>query len=339
MLMKRMPSLLDPLKIGSLKLKNRIVMPPMYTGYANNNDYVTEKLKKHYTDRASALGLLIVEHSFVVLHGKARMNQPGVYSDDFIPGLKRLVKAVHEKGTPIAIQLGHGGGTSSTQVTGFRPVAPSPILHPHRGVEIPRQLSLDEIEGVIDCFRDAAQRGFEAGFDAVEIHGAHGYLLGQFHSPVTNKRLDEYGGRLENRVRLSCRIVEEVKKDLGTTFPVLFRIGIEDLAKYPGGLTLQEGVEAAKMIVEAGVDVIDVSGGLGGSMPEGLRGPGFFVPHAGATKKVVDIPVIGVGGIKTAEEAEKIIRSGRVDLVAVGRAILNEPNWAKNAVRKLEFKI
>jgi 2,4-dienoyl-CoA reductase-like NADH-dependent reductase (Old Yellow Enzyme family) len=323
------------LKAGSLELKNRIVMPPMGTGFAETKGEVTEKLLKHYADRSSDLGLLIVEHSYVALPGRAGPNQLGVHSDDLILGLTKLVEVVHENGAPIAIQLNHGGGISRSEVTGSQPVAPSPVLHPHRGVEIPHQLSLVEIEGIIDCFRDAARRAMEAGFDAVEVHGAHGYLLGQFHSPVTNKRLDEYGGALENRVRLSCRIVEEIKRDIGSNFPVFFRIGVEDSEMFPGGFTLREGVEAARMIVDAGVDIIDVSGGLGGGRPEGLKGPGFFVPHAATVKAVVDVPVIGVGGIQTAEEANRIIKSGRVDLVAVGRAFLSEPRWATIAVQEL----
>jgi NADPH2 dehydrogenase len=330
-----MPHLLDPLKVASLELKNRIVMPPMGTGYANTKGEVTEKLLKHYVDRSLDLGLLIVEHSYVALQGKVGTNQLGISSNSMIPGLTRLVEAVHEKGTPIAIQLNHGGGTSNSEVTGSQPVGPSPVVHPHRGVEIPRQMSYDEIEAVIGNFREAARRAYEAGFDAVEVHGAHGFLLGQFHSPVTNKRQDEYGGSLENRVRLSRSIVSEIKRDLGANYPVLYRIGIEDAAPYSGGLTLQEGVEATKMIVEEGVDIIDVSGGLGGGRPEGLQGPGFFVPHATAVKEAVDVPVIGVGGIQTAEEANSIIRSGGVDLVAIGRAYLNEPRWATIAVKEL----
>jgi 2,4-dienoyl-CoA reductase-like NADH-dependent reductase (Old Yellow Enzyme family) len=330
-----MSRLLDPLKVGSLYLKNRIVMPPMGTGYADTTGEVTEKLLKHYVDRSRDLGLLIVEHSYVAPQGRGGTNQLGIYSNDMIPGLTRLVEAVHEKGTPIAIQLNHGGGMSNSEVTGSQPVAPSPVVHPHRGVETPRQMSDDDIEGVIGSFRDAARRAYEAGFDAVEVHGAHGYLLGQFHSPITNKRQDEYGGSLENRVRLSRSIVVEIKQDLGANYPVFYRIGVEDAALYSGGFVLQDGVEAARMIVEAGVDIIDVSGGLGGGRPEGLDGPGFFVPHAAAVKGVVGVPVIGVGGIQTAEEANRIIRSGRVDLVAVGRAYLSEPGWATIAVKEL----
>ena len=330
-----MPRLLDPLKVGSLEFKNRIVMPPMGTRYADTKGEVTEKLLKHYVDRSSNLGLLIVEHSYVAPQGKVGTNQLGIYSNDMIPGLTRLVEAVHEKGTPIAIQLNHGGGTSNSEVTGSQPVAPSPVVHPHRSVETPRQMSKADIECVIGSFRDASRRAYKAGFDAVEVHGAHGFLLGQFHSPVTNKRQDEYGGSLENRVRLSRSIVVEIKQDLGANYPLLYRIGVEDAAPYSGGLVLQDGVKAARMIVEAGVDIIDVSGGLGGVRPEGLDGPGFFVPHAAAVKGVVDVPVIGVGGIQTAEEANRIIRSGRVDLVAVGRAYLSEPRWATIAVKEL----
>jgi 2,4-dienoyl-CoA reductase-like NADH-dependent reductase (Old Yellow Enzyme family) len=252
-----------------------------------------------------------------------------------VPGLKRLAETAHEQGTPIAIQLNHGGGTSRSEVTGTQPVAPSPVIHPHKSTETPRRLTTEEIEELSNNYRDAARRAYEAGFDAVEVHGAHGYLLGQFHSHATNKRNDEYGGTLENRIRLSCRIAKEVKKDLGNNYPVLYRIGVQDFGNYSGRLTLQEGVEAAKMIVEAGVDIIDVSGGIGGGRPEGLKGPGFFVPQAEAVKEAVNVPVIGVGGIKTAEEAEAIITSGRVDLVAIGRAYLSEPNWAKIAAKKL----
>jgi 2,4-dienoyl-CoA reductase-like NADH-dependent reductase (Old Yellow Enzyme family) len=307
----------------------------MGTGYANTKGEVTEKLLKHYMERSIDLGLLIVEHSYISPKGKGGANQLGMFSNDMIPGLTKLAEAVHKNGTPIAIQLNHGGALTYSEVSGSKPVAPSPIVHPHRGVETPRQMSHDDIEVVIDSFRDAARRAYESGFDAVEVHGAHGYLLSQFHSPVTNKRRDEYGGTLKNRVRLSKRVVAEIKKDLGAKFPVLYRIGIEDAAPYSGGLALQDGVEAARMITEAGVDIIDVSGGIGGGRPDGLEGPGFFVPHAAAVKEVVDVPVIGVGGIQTAEEADSIIRSGRVDLVAVGRAYLSEPRWAAIAVKAL----
>jgi len=328
-----MSRLLDSLRVGSLKLRNRIVMPPMGTNYAGANGEITEKLLKHYADRSMDLGFLIVEHSYVAPEGKASPSQIGIHSDDLIPGLTRLVDTVHENGTPIAIQLNHGGGTTKREVTDSPPVAPSAVMHPVRGTEIPHELTLDEIDGMVEVYVDAARRAKEAGFDAVEVHGAHGYLLCQFLSPATNKRDDEYGGDLRRRARLSCRIIEEVKRSLGKDFPVLYRIGATDL--HPGGLTLEEGVEAAKFIADKGVDIMDVSGGLCGGRPESLEGPGFFVPHAAAVKEAIDVPVIGVGGIKTASEADEIIKSGRVDLVAVGRAMLSEARWAFKAVEEL----
>jgi 2,4-dienoyl-CoA reductase-like NADH-dependent reductase (Old Yellow Enzyme family) len=331
--MNLMPQLLDPLKIGTLELRNRIVMPPMATNYADKQGKVTDKLIKHYTDKTKDLGLLIVEHSFVTQRGRTSLTQLGANSDVLIPGLKRVADAVHRNETPLTLQINHGGGSASSEITGSQPVSPSPIMHPRRGKVIPHQLTLYEIEEIINNFRDAANRAATAGFDAVEVHGAHGFLLSQFLSPLTNRRHDEYGGNIENRVRLPCRIIEEIKRELGSNFPILYRIGVDDLL--PGGITTKEGVEAAKMIAKKGINIMDVSGGIGGIGGSGLKGPGYFVPYAAAVKKVVDIPVIGVGGIQTAEEADEIIRSGKVDLVAVGRAILKDSEWASKAVEYL----
>jgi NADPH2 dehydrogenase len=328
-----MPRLLDPIKIGSLKLKNRLVMPPMATNYADKNGEVTDKLVQHYSERSRNLGLLIVEYSYVAKQGKTSLNQLGVNADELIPGLRRLVEAVKANDTPIALQINHGGSAASSEVTGSQPVAPSPIKHPRRGEEIPHQLELDEIEEIIRLFKEAARRAAAAGFDAVEVHGAHGFLLNQFLSPLTNKRRDQYGGDLENRVRLSCRIIDEVRDELGSGYPVLYRIGADDLL--PRGITIRDGVEAAKKIAEKGVQVMDVSGGLCGSSGEGLEGPGYFVPQASEIKKTVGIPVIGVGGITTPDEADEFIRSEKIDLVAVGRAILRDKEWATNCINYL----
>jgi 2,4-dienoyl-CoA reductase-like NADH-dependent reductase (Old Yellow Enzyme family) len=308
-------------------------MPPMATNFASQKGEVTNRLIKHYADRAESLGLLIVEHSYISPQGRISLNQLGIYSDDLVPGMTKLVNAVHEYDTPIALQINHAGGTTTQDVCGTQPIAPSSIKHPRRGQEIPREMSMDEIEKVIENFIDAARRAMEAGFDAVEVHGAHGFLINQFVSPLTNKRHDEYGGPLENRVLLPCIIVERIRRELDPNFPLLYRIGVDDML--PGGITLDEGVKAARMITEKGIDIMDVSGGLLGSRPEGLDGPGFFVPHASTIRKALDLPVIGVGGITEINEADKIIRSGNVDLIAVGRAILKEPQWAKIALNEL----
>lgn len=332
-----MPSLLDPLNVDGLEIRNRIVMPPMATGLSTSGGEVTDRLVKHYVERSADLGLLIVEHSYVAQEGRLSHNQPGVHSDSMIPGLRKLVEAVHEKGTPLALQINHAGGATTREVCSVQPLAPSSVMHPRRGKELPRSMSMQEIEDVIQAFRKAARRTAEAGFDAVEVHGAHGFLLNQFLSPLTNKREDEFGGNLENRVRLPLRIIDEIRYELGPDFPIFYRLGAEDMM--PGGLSLDEGVQAAKMIAERGVSIIDVSGGLIGSRPEGVESPGFFVPQAAAVKKATSVPVIGVGGIKTVEEADAMVRSGKIDLVAIGRALLEEPGWASRAVRSLKHTL
>jgi 2,4-dienoyl-CoA reductase-like NADH-dependent reductase (Old Yellow Enzyme family) len=327
-----MPRLFDSLKAGALAFRNRIVMPPMATELSTAKGEVTDRLVKHYTERAEDLGLLIVEHTYVAPEGRVSPHQLGVYSDELVRGLKSLVEAVHTYGTPVTLQITHGGGAATRAICGVQPLAPSAVSLP-RGGEVPRALSHGEIRGIIRAFTEAARRASEAGFDAVEVHGAHGFLLNQFLSPLTNKRTDDYGGSLENRLRLALEIINGIKEELGRAFPLLYRLGADDLL--PGGLTIEEGARAAKMIAGAGVDIIDVSGGLGGSRPAGFSGPGYFVPQAAAVKKVAGVPVIGVGGITRAEEADAIIRSGEVDLVAVGRTILKDPEWASKAIQSL----
>jgi len=309
-------------------------MPPMYTGKASSEGQVTEDLIEHYFERASDIGLQIVECAGISQTAIAFSRMMRIGSDDFIHGLEKLVRRVHQRGTPIVLQLAHAGGAyTSRELLGCPPLAPSAVMIPGKGREVPRAMTNDGIEEVIHDFSEAGRRAYEAGFDAVEIHGAHATLLNQFLSPITNRRDDEYGGSLENRARISVRVIDGIRKELGEKYPILYRIGVEDML--PGGLTIDDGVRAAKMIVDAGADMLDVSGGLCGHTHPEKKGPGYYVPQAVAVKKAVGVPVIGVGGIKTPEEADEIIRSGKVDLVAVGRAILSEPNWALRAVRSL----
>jgi len=328
--------LFDPLTVGSLKLKNRIVMAPMHFDKGTKDGLVTGALVKHYVDRASNLGLQIVEATTVSKNNRWH-HFLSIDSDRFIPGLEKLVKRVHQAETLIALQLIHFGGISKKEVGLCNPMAPSSIRIPgtpgiYSDDEIPKAMTVEDIEGVVEDFSLASRRACEAGFDSVEIHGAHGMLFSQFLSPLTNKRDDEFGGSLENRVRLSVRVVQSIRRELGS-YPILYRLGAEDML--PGGLTLDEGIRAAKMIEEAGADVIDVSGGLVGHLHPDNRGPGFFVPQAAAVRKAVEVPVIGVGGIKTPEEADEIIRSGKVDLIAIGRAMVKDPNWASKAIDSL----
>ncbi len=329
-----MPSLNTPFTVRSLKLKNRIVLPPMRSRKASIDGYVTDELLTHYTDRSVGPGLVIVEHAYVDEAGRLSP-QLGVCNDKFIPGLTRLADAIHAKGTPVVLQISHAGCMSSSKVIGTRPAAPSTVKNPMEPeAEVPRALEREEIDDVVQAFADASERIVKSGFNGVEVHNAHGFLLCQFASPLMNKRSDEYGGSAENRIRLSVRCVRAIRRRVGRDYPILCRFGAEDML--PGGLTLSEGIEMASLLVKAGVDIMDVTGGMGGAVPPEVSGQGFFIPQAEAIKRIVDVPVIGVGGIVDPWFADEVIRRVRVDLVAVGRAMLNDPLWAVKALKALE---
>jgi NADPH2 dehydrogenase len=320
-------NLLDPLKIKGLTLKNRIVMPPMHTGLATAGGAVTDNLIKHYVRRSRALGMLIVEHSYVSLDGRLSERQLGIYDKSLIGGLKKLASKIHATGTPVVIQINHAGSAAKMEITGMKPIAPSSTGEAE-------EIRDDEIEALIAAFAMAAERAVRAGFDGVEVHGAHGFLLNQFFSPLTNLRRDKYGDSLENRMRFPLGIVKRVKEKIDGRL-LLYRLGSDDLDS--AGITIEDSQKFAMKLQEAGVDIIDVSGGLCGSRPSQLQDrQGYFIPQARQIKKVVNTPVIGVGGITEPEYTDKVIREENVDLVAVGRALLKDPDWATKAIKTLE---
>ena len=322
-----MAGLLDPLEVKGLTFRNRIVMPPMQTGRATVKGAVTDRLVSFYVRRSTALGLLIVEHCYVSPSGKLSPKQLGIYDDELIGGLERLSGRIHAAGTPVVVQITHAGGVANREVIGAEPVGPS-------ATGKTRELTRSEIEVLVEDFAVAAERVIKAGFDGVELHGAHGFLLNQFFSPLLNKRGDEYGGSLENRMRFPLMVVEEVRKRVKGRL-LLYRLGADDLA--PNGTQIESSVAFAVKLEQRGVDVVDVSGGLCGSEPKQLRNvKGYFVPQAYEIKKAVRVPVIGVGGITEAEYADMLVRDGKVDLVAVGRAFWKDPKWAEKAVEALK---
>jgi 2,4-dienoyl-CoA reductase-like NADH-dependent reductase (Old Yellow Enzyme family) len=324
--------LFDPLVIGNLTLKNRIVMPPMANDLADTEGRVTDRLIAHYTRRAPGVGLVIVEHSYFTPEGKASSNQLGIHDDAMINGLTKLTESIHAKETPVCIQVNHPGREGSSAISGVEPVAPSVVPTDSSGV-IPRELERHEIQHLVRLFGKAARRARKAGFDAVEVHGAHGYLLNQFTSPLTNRRTGEYGGSFEGRIRFPLEIVAEVRKAVGSDFLVLYRLGASD--GEGRGVTIGESQTFAQRLVRAGINIVDVSGGLIGDAPEGMTAQGYFLPLAEKIKQAVEAPVIGVGGITDPAFADQAIRQGRVDLVAVGRALLADPDWALSAKRTL----
>ena len=321
-----MPGLLDPLRVKGVTLRNRIVLPPMQSGRATFDGAVTNRLINFYVKRSSELGLVIAEHAYISRLGKLSFKQLGIHADDLIEGFEKLTCAVHAVGTPIVLQITHAGAVSNKHVTIDQPAGPS-------ATGKARELQKVELEIVADEFALAAARAVKAGFDGVELHGAHGYLLNQFFSPLFNKRKDEYGGSIENRMRFPLLVAQRVRDTMGSRL-LLYRLGADDLA--PKGTQIEDSETFASKLEQSGIDVIDVSGGMCGSDPKQLqRTKGYFVPQARAIKRVVSIPVIGVGRIQDPEYADEIVRRGEVDLVAVGRALLKDPDWAKKAVEKL----
>ena len=303
-------------------------MPPMQTGKATFEGAVTNKLINFYVRRSSSLGLPIVEHAYVSPTGKIGPKQLGIYDDALIGGFEKLAKGLHDVGVPAVVQISHAGGVTNKKVIGAIPAGPS--ARPKT-----RMLEVNEMENIVDEFAMAAERAVKAGLDGVELHGAHGYLLNQFFSPLLNKREDEYGGSLENRMRFPLLIVEKVREHLSGKL-LLYRLGSDDLA--PGGTHIEDSVIFARKLEQAGVDIIDVSGGMCGSEPKQLRQiKGYFVPQATEIKKAVSVPVIGVGGIRDAEFADKLVIEGKVDLVAVGRAFWRDYQWAEKALEKLRI--
>jgi 2,4-dienoyl-CoA reductase-like NADH-dependent reductase (Old Yellow Enzyme family) len=330
-----MPDLLSPLSFSGLTLRNRIVMPPMWSGQANPDGQVNEKIIEYHRRRAAAgCGLIIVEHAFVHPRGRHTTTQIGAHHDRMTPMLARLAAAVKAEGARVCMQLAHAGSRSSRDALGGRkPVAPSAVQHPREpNGDLPESLTAEQMAEVVNAFGDAAVRAEGAGFDAVEIHSAHGFLLSQFLSPLTNRRNDEYGGSVGNRARLLLEVLGEVRRRLDDRRPVFVRLGADD--EMPGGLTLEDSCATAARLATAGVSLIDVSGGLQGSAGDGKPGA-YFLPYAQAIKKAVEVPVLVTGGIGTPKQADAIVREGSADLVGIGRAMLNDAEWARKAIEEL----
>ncbi|MDD2335743.1 MAG: FAD-dependent oxidoreductase [Geobacteraceae bacterium] len=320
-------TLLSPVRIGKLEIRNRFVVPPMGTNFGNPDGSVSRQLIDYYAARAKGgFGLIIVEVAAIDPLGRAIPNQLGIWSDDFIPGLKKLVDEVHKLGAKVAIQLHHAGRQTARGVIDGQPVAPSAVPCPVMK-DMPRELRTEEVYGLIQKFRDAAVRARRAGFDAVEIHGAHGYLISQFMSTHSNKRIDKFGGNFLSRMKFPSGIVKGVRQDLGPDFPILFRISADE--KVHGGRTIYETKATARLLEEYGVDAMHVSICTYGSMHWMFVPPavpqGFNTDAAAEVKRSVTIPVIAVGRIHDPFLAEDILLSGKADMISMGRASLSDP--------------
>jgi len=328
--MHPLANLFSPLKIKNMELANRAVMAPMGTNLGNEDGTVSEANMAYLRRRAQGRpGLIITEVTSVHPSGSAINKELAAYDDRFIPGLKSLAEVAHASGCKIALQLHHAGRESLFLLREGKAIAPSPIRSLVFGLT-PREMTKGDIKEIILAFGAAALRAKQAGFDAVEIHGAHGYLLTQFLSPLSNQRQDEYGGSLANRARFLIEVIEEVRRRVGEDFPVSLRLSVEEFIK--GGYTVEEIQEVVPDFVSAGVDIIHASIGTHGS-PAGITSapaeyePGFNTWRARKIKDVVDVPVIAVGRFTDPFLADEVIGRQEADLVAFGRQFLADPDF------------
>lgn len=327
--------LLSPGKIGSLKLKNRAIMAPMSAALGNPDGTVSEPLIAYLTARADGgVGMIITEYCFVTEEGRSSDHQISITDDDKIPGLKQLVDAVHEHGAKICLQLQHGGRRSMVKV-----MAPSPIMKQTDRVT-PYEMTTQDVYDLIDAFIAGAVRAKKAGFDMVEVHCSHGYLLNDFVSPSANRRTDEFGGGISGRAKAPVMIIEGIKKACGEDYPVSVRLNGDDMVS--DGNLGRDSAALAMLMEEAGADLIDVSGGMNGVgygiAPAAVK-TGYNVDPAEEIHRVVNIPVAVAGRINEPEYAESLLRKGEVEFITLGRSLFADPEFVNKAAEGREDEI
>ncbi|MEG0260085.1 MAG: NADPH dehydrogenase NamA [Lysinibacillus sp.] len=322
-----MAKLFEPYQLQNITLKNRVAMAPMCMYSAEDDGLVTPFHVIHYATRAAGqVGLIILEATGILPEGRISNKDLGIWDDVHIEGLTQVVNNMKAYGAKTAIQLAHAGRKATVEGEIF---APSAIAF-SEDYKTPTEMTLNDIEKVVEAFKQAAIRAAKAGFDALEIHGAHGYLISEFLSPAVNKRTDTYGGSQENRYRLLRQVIDVIRSVWNG--PLLVRVSAEDYAE--DGTTMEDFIVFSRWMKSQGVDLIDVS--TGGVVLASMNVfPGYQVPHAEALKQGASIPTSAVGLITTAIQAEEILQNNRADLIFLGRVLLREPYWPLHAAKDL----
>jgi 2,4-dienoyl-CoA reductase-like NADH-dependent reductase (Old Yellow Enzyme family) len=338
---KLMNILLTPGRIANVELRNRIVMPPMTTRLADQDGHVTDDTIAWYMARVrGGVGLVTIEMASPTRAGRHRVRELGIHDDRFLRGLTRLVEEIHRGGAKASIQLGHGGGHTRRDICGETPVAPSAIPHPVFEVTnetiVPKEMTHEDIRATTAAFAAAAVRAQTAGFDCVEIHAAHGYLISQFLTPYENRRTDAYGGSLENRARFGLDILHAIKA--AVTVPVIYRISVDDY--FPHGISYDDGKQVALWAAQAGADALHIAAGHYRSLPSGARmippmayPDATFLHYAADIRRQAGVPVIAVGRLGDPETAAQAVASGKADFIALGRTLIAEPEWVEKLRR------
>jgi 2,4-dienoyl-CoA reductase-like NADH-dependent reductase (Old Yellow Enzyme family) len=325
-----MKGIFDSSSIKVMKLRNRLVRSATWEGMCDQDGKPTEKLIKCYRDLAGGgVGLIITGYTFVSPEGKQLPGKMGIHTDAFAPEMKSMVQAVHDEGGSICVQLVHAGGQTTEDMIGRKPLAPSDVEAEQYQGQKPDEMTVEDINNTIEAFGAAAGRAKDYGFDAVQLHSSHGYLINQFLSPLTNRRTDEYGGSAENRRRFLLEVYARVRKAVGEGFPVLVKLNGSD--NLEGGLEPEEALDAARAIDEAGIDAIEVSGGTPASGELSPVRTKILKPELEAynlslavkIKEAVSCPVIAVGGFRSYEVATKAL--SEVDYISLARPLIREP--------------
>ena len=324
-----MSLLFSPAKIGNLIIPNRIIRSATAERMADDSSAKPrDQLKSLWVNLAKGgTGLIITGHMYIHPSGKCHPEMTGIYSDNQIPDLKRCVDAVHHAGGKIAAQINHGGMQCAKE-TVDEAIAPSAFDREFQS-QPAREITPNEIDMLIDAFAQAARRTKEAGFDAVQIHAAHGYLISQFVSPFTNLRTDAWGGSLEGRTHFLNAVTQAVREQVGPDFPVFIKFGMQD--GFENGLTADEGAEVIAMMADMGLDAVELSGGVGAnSSRKGIKSPSreaYFLSLAQLARKNTNLPIILVGGMRSKPVMEAVLSSGDADFIALCRPLINEPNF------------
>ncbi len=320
----------DEMQIGKVSIEGRIIMPPVGTYKSDADGYVTDALVDYYRQRARNphVGLIITEHSYIDISCKAKANQLGIDEDAKIKGLAKLVNAIHAEGTKAFAQLNAAGSSTTKEVAGYEPMAPSAVVLPVTPAVSnisPREMTREDIQRVITWFANASVRAKKAGYDGVEVHVAHAYLLNQFYSPLTNHRTDEYGGSIENRLRLAVEVIRAVRQAVGSEYPISVRLGgYDDIV---GGNTLEDAAAAASILCAEDIQLLSLTGGMCRYIRKGHNEPGYFGDMAKAVKPTINVPVLLTGGVRTLADAQAVLTEYDVDFVGVGRLLLANPNF------------
>lgn len=324
-----MPGLFDQLIINKTVLDNRFIRSATMDGMASNGLVSDNEIKLYQALGKGEIGLIFSHGLYPTREGQCSPGQVSVHTDDAVPSLKNMVEAVHENDGKIAAQILHGGWMCSQQTTGMQPVGPSSIVHPLSKAEI-RELTSDEVYKLVDDYALSARRIQEAGFDGVQLHAAHSWILSAFLSPVTNKRNDEWGGTNEKRTNLVRQICQAMRKMTGSDYPIMVKLGIKDY--HPEGKTIADGIEQAKLLEEAGVDAIEVSEGLEQDFFHHIRpevtSP-YYLEECRQVKQALSIPVMLVGGLRNINDMKAVIEDGVADAVSMCRPFIMDPYLVK----------